>query len=100
MIGAPHDLLSSNESELRGEWVRHPDGRVAGDVVDERIRWLTIHQLEALGTTSDGWDWLFRDPDDGRLWELTFPQGSLHGSGPRLLRTVPAEEALARYGLA
>jgi hypothetical protein len=90
--GEGYAELSEGESELRGE--------VVGDAVDERIRWLAIHRLHALGTSSAGWDWLFRDPRDGRLWELTFPQGSLHGSGPRLLRVVPADEALARYGLA
>jgi hypothetical protein len=94
----PFPDLGPTESELRGRWIAQPDGRVGGDRVDERIRWLTIHRLEALATTSDGWDWLFRDPRDGRLWELTFPQGSLHGSGPRLLTVIDPELALARYG--
>jgi hypothetical protein len=90
--GEGYAELSQSESELRGE--------VSGDAVDERIRWLAINRLEALGTTSDGWDWLFRDPRDGRLWELTFPQGSLHGSGPRRLRLMSTDDALARYAFA
>jgi hypothetical protein len=90
--GEQYAELSESESELRGE--------VSGDAADERIRWLAINRLEALGTTSAGWDWLFRDPRDGRLWELTFPEGSLHGSGPRRLRSISAEEALARYAFA
>jgi hypothetical protein len=92
--------LEPGESELHGQWIAQPDGRVAADPVDERIRWLTINRLEPLGTSSDGWDWLFRDPRDGRLWELTYPQGSLHGSGPRRLAVIDREMALARYGLA
>lgn len=91
--------LAPGETELLGQWIEQPDGRVVGDPVDERIRWLTINRLAPLGTTSDGWDWLFRDPCDGRLWELTYPQGSLHGSGPRRLALIAPEVALARYGL-
>lgn len=91
--------LAPGETELLGQWIEQPDGRVVGDPVDERIRWLTINRLAPLGTTSDGWDWLFRDPRDGRLWELTYPQGSLHGSGPRRLALIAPEVALARYGL-
>ena len=92
--------LGPEEHELHGAWITQPDGRVAGDPVEERIRWLTIHRLDALGTTSDGWDWLFRDPRDGRLWELTYPSGSLHGSGPRRLAVIDRAAALARYGRA
>lgn len=100
MSDEPYPDLAPGETELHGQWIARPDGRTEGDPVDERIRWLTINRLVALGTTSDGWDWLFRDPRDGRLWELTFPQGSLHGSGPRRLAVVEPQLALARYGLA
>jgi hypothetical protein len=75
------------------------DGRTA-DQVDQRIRWLVSSRLMPLGTASEGWDWLFRDPRDGRLWELTFPESSLHGSGPRTLSVIRVDVARSKYGLA
>jgi hypothetical protein len=46
-----------------------------------------------------GWRQLYLDPRDGRRWELTFPQGSLHGGGPRRLECVAALVAADRYGV-
>lgn len=71
----------------------------APDEVETRIRWLVAHCLQALGRTAEGWDWLFRDPRDGRLWEQTYPHGSLHGPGARRLAIVEEEAARRKYGL-
>jgi hypothetical protein len=100
MADETHQDLAPDETELRGAWIPGADGRPSNDAVEERIRWLVAHRLTHVATSADGWDWLFRDPSDHRLWELTYPQGSLHGAGPRRLAMIGREAALARYGRA
>jgi Immunity protein 27 len=68
------------------------------DDVESRIRWLASARLHPLASAAAGWDWLFRDPHDGRLWEQTYPLGSLHGPGPRQLALINAEVAREKYG--
>ena len=82
---APHEVLldAGNEPE---------------DATDARILRLVREHLERLATTNAGWDTLFRDPRDGRLWELTFPQGTLFAGGPRRLAVLTESEARAKYG--
>jgi hypothetical protein len=105
MAEQPHHDLGFDEFLLAGRWDGHEesgtqtDAEMNLDVVEARIRWLIANRLVALGSAADGWDWLFRDPNDGRLWELTFPYGSLHGSGPRQLAVVETEFAAAKYGI-
>jgi hypothetical protein len=41
----------------------------------------------------NGWNALYRDPNDCRYWELTYPEGELHGGGPPQLRCLTADEA-------
>jgi hypothetical protein len=94
----PFDELASSEQQLRGAWIESPQGK-RGDAVEQRIFWLISERLVALGSASDGWDWLYRDPRDGRLWELTYPEGSLLGRGPRQLALVLPEVAAAKYDL-
>lgn len=90
------ELLAPDEVLLTGRWLGEGAAR-ADDEVERRIRWLVTTVLEVRGTSTDGWDWLFADPADGRLWELTFPSGSLHGSGPRRLAVIEREAAARKY---
>jgi hypothetical protein len=88
--------LEPHERQLIGRWA---DGEAGGatDDVDARIFWLVSQRLEPKGFASNGWDALFRDPRDGRYWELTFPQGSLFGGGPRQLTLLSPAAAAAKY---
>jgi hypothetical protein len=88
--------LSRDENELRGAWIV-VRGRVAKDDVTERIEWLVAHSLRRLGTDASGWDTLFRDPADGRLWEMIYPQSEMQGGGPPLLRHLSPDAARAKY---
>jgi hypothetical protein len=90
--------LQPDERILDGAWIDGPGSR--HDEVDQRIFWLVSRRLTLLGVAEGGWRQLYRDPRDGRLWELTFPRGSLHGGGPRRLQCVAALGAAERYGLA
>lgn len=92
-----HSDLQPHESDLVGRW-RLAGGRVEGDAVAARIDWLLRERLERRGDAGGGWEVLYRDPADGRLWELTYPQGHMHGGGPPRLRLLPPEAARAKYG--
>ena len=49
----------------------------------------TIHDMmqrfERTGTDVSGWITDYRDPRSGATWQLTYPQGEMHGGGPPLL---------------
>jgi Immunity protein 27 len=86
--------LQPDETQLTGDWI--VDGStVVGDDVCRRIKWLVDSRLEQVTTT--GWETLFRDPNDGRLWERTYPQGEMHGGGPPQLSVVSEESASSKY---
>jgi hypothetical protein len=98
MVTAWQRDLAPDEHLLVGAWVEQ-DGRPTLDEVDRRIFWLVSRRLVARGLANHGWDQLYQDPRDGRYWELTFPEGSLHGGGPRRLECVAALVAAERYGV-
>ena len=89
--------LAPGERLLDGAWTNGPGS--AHDEVDRRIFWLVTRRLTLLGVAEGGWRQLYRDPRDGRVWELTFPRGSLHGGGPRRLENVAPLVAADRYGV-
>jgi len=53
---------------------------------------------ETIGAGLSGRDDLYRDPDDGRLWELTWPQSDMHGGGPHRLSCLTIDAARMKYG--
>jgi len=91
--------LEPGESVLIGQWLVD-GGRVIGDETCERIDWLIHSRLERLARDSSGWETLYRDPRDGRLWELTYPQSHMHGGGPPDLRLISSDAATSKYGIA
>jgi hypothetical protein len=90
--------LSPEEIELVGEWVT-AHGQTRADSTCARIQWLTAHHLRTVAISKQwgAWETLFQDPDDGRYWELTYPQGELHGGGPPTLRYISKEGARRKY---
>ena len=90
--------LGAEETRLDGASLDAP-AATTGDAVDRRIFWLVRHSLRKCAIANGGWDQLYVDPRDGRYWELTFPQGSLHGGGPRRLMHLAREEAERKYTL-
>jgi hypothetical protein len=73
------------------------DRSVVADATEQGIEWLTRQKLERIANDWSGWNTLYRDPRDGRLWELTYPQGEMHGGGPRRLHVLSRDEAAAKY---
>ncbi|MBM2854655.1 MAG: hypothetical protein HW417_1583 [Steroidobacteraceae bacterium] len=89
--------LATSETHLLGAWLEKRD-RIVADPTCKRIEWLIASHLVQLGADSSGWGELYRDPDDGRLWELTWPQSEMHGGGPPRLTCVSVDAARAKYG--
>lgn len=89
--------IGPNETLITGRWFTS-DGRVVVDEACERIEVLTQSHLVQVGQDGSGWDTRYRDPNDGRFWELTYPQSDIHGGGPPQLRCVAASKASAKYG--
>src|SRR5690348_15682895 len=95
----PHDrdMLRPEETDLVGQWL-DTGTRIEGDAVCARIRRLIAEHLERIADSSGGWETLYRDPLDGRLWEQTYPHSEMHGGGPPRLTVIAPERAAAKYG--
>lgn len=68
-----------------------------GSGTSGRIRWLVETQLEKLFVDAAAWECLYRDPRDGRLWCLSYPQAALPGGGPPQLELVSPSDAATRF---
>ncbi len=90
--------IRPEEIEIRGQWIR-VGGKITGDEAEKRIDVLIHGELEKLGKDTTGWEILYRDPSDGRLWELTWPKGEMHGGGPKRLHVIDPAEAHRKYGI-
>jgi len=87
--------LKPDETDLRGEWIV-VDGKVIGNEICDRIAFLIKHYLKKVA--GGGWETLYVDPNDGRYWELTYPESEMHGGGPPSLAVLSKEQAEAKYG--
>jgi hypothetical protein len=92
--------ITSSETDIVGSWIVI-EGTLRGDAACERIAWLTAHHLRkvAISPQSGAWETLFQDPEDGRFWERTYPQGQMHGGGPPRLTQLRVEKAREKYGI-
>lgn len=86
-----------NEQAITGAWIASGP-RVVGDAACERIRALMESHLQKVAIAQNGWETLYRDPDDLRLWEHTYPQSEMHGGGPPELRVIELDAARLKYG--
>jgi hypothetical protein len=75
------------------------DGQVVADPVSRRIDELVADELVKCGSADSGWSTLYRDPSDGRYWELTYPNSGWHGGGPPALTCIDPEVVRRKYGL-
>ena len=91
--------IDQNETEILGTWEMKA-GRMIEDETCRRIRSLVGAKLQQVAVSKDGWEKLYRDPRDGRYWELFYPQSELHGGGPPALRVASLETVQQKYGLA
>jgi len=89
--------IAPSETLLTGKWLSR-EGRAFANETCDRINELVRSHLRELARDVSGWDALYRDPEDGRFWELTYPQSELHGGGPPQLRCLTLDEAKQKYG--
>lgn len=87
-------ILRPEETEIVGNW-KVVDARVTKDEQAQRIEVLIHQHLKPV--QSKGWERLFQDPADGRLWELTYPSSEMHGGGPPKLTMMTEEQARRKY---
>lgn len=90
--------LRPQEELLIGRWVAVPAG-VEPDETAKRIDLLIERFLVRVAIDASGWNGLYRDPADGRLWEATYPESPLHGGGPPKLECVSREYATDKYAI-
>lgn len=90
--------IRPDETELVGRW-ESVNGTIQGDSVTSRIKKLTRDYLTKIARSESGWETLYRDPEDLRFWELTYPQSEMHGGGPPTLRCLSRQEVKRKYGL-
>ena len=90
--------LQSDETDLVGSWVLD-GGRVTSDAIERRIEKLICSHVEKISVSavSGARKVLYRDPNDGRFLELTYPHGEMHGGGPKRLTHLSATYASAKY---
>lgn len=91
-----HTLLLSSETLLEGKWLPS-GGTVVADATSQRIEFLILHALVQLATDDSGWVVLYRDPQDSRTWELSYPDSEEHGGGAPVLRCIDASEVARKY---
>jgi hypothetical protein len=89
--------ISPEVTELQGFWI-DIGSSVTPDANWERIKSLTSEYLEILATSGDGQECLYRDPADGRLWEL-IPVDPNLPAGPPLLRVISPSQARDKYAV-
>jgi hypothetical protein len=89
--------LKPSETVLTGQWILQGGCPVADDVCKRILALMKSHLVE-VGRDASGWNTLYRDPTDGRYWELVYPQSELHGGGPPELRCLTTDEARQKYG--
>jgi Immunity protein 27 len=53
--------------------------------------------MQKLDNDPSGWITLYVSPVTGQFWELSYPQGEMHGGGPRQLSEISALEARDKY---
>lgn len=90
------DPIHPEETRIVGGWILE-HGRMLDDAASLRIHELVATHLVKLGHDWSGWGTLYRDPTDGRLWELTYPQGDMQGGGPRTLQVLSEAAARSKY---
>jgi hypothetical protein len=91
--------LRADEKSVTGDWIV-TDGKTVGDSGCERIEWLINHYLQKVSDSLKygAWETLYRDPDDGRYWERTYPRSEMHGGGPPKLNTISSDQIRDKYG--
>ena len=88
--------INPEETKISGRLIETIGG-VSNDETSKRIEYLTENHLKKTGVDKSGWEILYRDPNDGRLWIKWFPQSEMQGGGPPELKVIDANEAKKKF---
>jgi hypothetical protein len=89
--------IGLDEIDIIGSWVV-VNGRTIEDEASRRISALIKKELQHVATAKDGWEKLYRDSQDGRYWELTYPHGEMQSGGPPALHVLSQQSVQQKYG--
>jgi hypothetical protein len=92
-------MIATHETVLEGQWLVD-DSNVVADTTARRIEGLLVDHLKKVASSPDGWSQLYLDPNDGRLWHLSYPQSKMHGGGPPKLEVLSPECAKEQFNYA
>lgn len=90
-------LINKEEKEIIGSWAMRGE-RVIKDSGCQRVEWLIENHLTFISHDKSGWNALYYDPIDNRLWECIYLHGEMHGGGAPSLRLVDKEYIDENYG--
>lgn len=79
--------LRPDESILIGG-THFENGKVYKDLTYQRIEYLISNWLIKIDSKESGWITIYKDPHDGRIWELSYPNSELHGGGNPTLKLI------------
>lgn len=88
--------IEPSETSITGRSIL-VQGKIVGDESSQRIFDLVNSYLIKLGHDQSGWDTLYQDPNDGRFWELIYPESELQGGGPPSLVLISKDAAALKY---
>ena len=89
-------LIQPSEILIEGKWLSGGT-TVSEDTNCHRINWLISNCLKEVGVDGSGWEKLYLDLSDGRLWVLCYPNSEMHGGGPPTLMVVEESKAKERF---
>ena len=90
--------INKNEVIITGKWL-FQNNQIVGDENCIRIEYLIENYLIFIRNDYSGWETLYKDPIDGRYWELTYPHSELQGGGPQQLKWLDSEITIEKYNL-
>jgi hypothetical protein len=87
-------MIEATETEIRCTTFTNESVNPTCERIDRLIR----GYLQTIASSEAGWSVLYKDPGDGRFWELTYPHSEMHGGRSPLLMWLSDERARAKYG--
>ncbi|MBS7702438.1 Imm27 family immunity protein [Chelatococcus asaccharovorans] len=88
-------VISPNETVIEATWDDTPEARE----INKRINYLGYHYLKRISVFEQDWAVLLQDPEDGRFWEWTNPDGDRNGGGPPRLEYISTQAAAKKYNI-
>lgn len=89
-------MIEINPIEIE---LKYNNGHIEEDFIAKRIALLVKGYLVKMKTNNSGWNTLYVDPADNRLWELSYPNSELNGSGDPCLTYIKKEDASSKYNI-